>query len=307
MSDIVDYFDDIAPYRNQDEISDTEMSDTHDGQIDKEGSEDGVEEDKEGEQEQDDGQTRDGDGDEEEIESRADGEEAEPVQTKDNAATTIAREFIDDLYTRAIAQCTLDHFRSTIVPSAKPVRLQGKRPTLFDEDKLAFQRLSYRFPKTSVQDIKYAFTSYSNTLIDLAETCKKAAAITKKVNLEARIRELDKLLFKLHDLEASRPFVNFAIRTIIAIRFAQDYRSWPLSEKKKYHRDLFNSHYKMQIDQIGNQYAGKERDKRIDKLFKTFKGQHEKVVAARNHLNRLYRIFGVTLLLDPFWQLASGL
>ncbi len=82
MSDIVDYFNDIAPYRNQDEISDTEMSDTHNRQIDKEGSEDGVEEDKEGEQEQDDGQTRDGDGDEEEIESRADGEEAEPVQTK---------------------------------------------------------------------------------------------------------------------------------------------------------------------------------------------------------------------------------
>ncbi|KAK0197708.1 hypothetical protein F5146DRAFT_995340 [Armillaria mellea] len=307
MSDIVDHFDDIAPYRNQDEISDTEMSDTHDGQIDKEGSEDGVEEDKEGEQEQDDGQARDGDGDEEAIESRADGEEAEPVQTKDNAATTIAREFIDDLYTRAIAQCTLDHFRSTIVPSAKPVRLQGKRPTLFDEDKLAFQRLTYRFPKTSVQDIEYAFKSYSNTLIDFAETCKKAATITKNVNLEARIRELDKLLFKLHDLEASRSFVNFAIRTIIAIRFAQDYRSWPLSEKKKYHRDLFNSHYKMQVDMIGNQYAGKERDKRLDKLFKTFKGQHEKVVAARNHLNRLYRIFGVTLLLDPFWQLASGL
>ncbi|KAK0475976.1 hypothetical protein EDD18DRAFT_1470076 [Armillaria luteobubalina] len=115
------------------------------------------------------------------------------------------------------------------------------------------------------------------------------------------------LLLKLHDFEASRSFVNFVIRTIIAIRFAQDYRSWPLSEKKKYHRSLFEKHYKTQIEQIGNQYVGRDRDQRLEKLFKEFKGQHEKVVTARNHLDRLYRIFGVTLLLDPFWQLAAGL
>ncbi|KAK0474710.1 hypothetical protein EDD18DRAFT_1116385 [Armillaria luteobubalina] len=330
MSDIVDYFDDIAPYANQDEISDIEMSDA---QIDKDGDtevrrdcagRDGgegepVEQEEEQEQERA-GQEKDGadqeraeqeeeqeqeraEREKDDADSGADEEEEEAMQTKDNKATVIAREFIEVLYTKVGLQCTLDHFRSTIVPSAKPVRLQGKRPTLLDEDKLAFQRLCYPLPPND----------------------HAGNSITKKTNLESRIRELDKassnplqlvqpahpshsqLLFKLHDLEASRSFVNFVIRTIIAIRFAQDYKSWPLSEKKNYHKDLFNSYYKSQITQIGNQHAGNDRDKRLERLFKTFKGQHEKVVAARNHLDRLYRIFGVTLFLDPFWQLASGL
>ncbi|KAK0492975.1 hypothetical protein EDD18DRAFT_1357358 [Armillaria luteobubalina] len=156
-SQIVDNFDEIAPYRNQDEISDIEMADIDDGQtiseVDVDNSRDRDEVAEEEEHEV---------GEEEEEEERGHSKDAYipsffvPLLKKihpDNKATVIARAFQDDLYITPQAQCSVEHFRNIIVPSAKPMRLQGKRPTLLDEDKLAFRRICYRFPQAMVQEI----------------------------------------------------------------------------------------------------------------------------------------------------------
>ncbi|KAK0475979.1 hypothetical protein EDD18DRAFT_1366713 [Armillaria luteobubalina] len=181
MSQIVENFDHIAPYRNQDEISDIEMADIDDGQTDTE-------------VDVDDSRDRDEVAEEEEQEVEEEEEEEERGHSKGAYIPSffvIARAFLDDLYITPQAQCSVDHFRNIIVPSAKPVRFQGKRPTLLDEDKLAFRRICYRFPQTTVQEIEHTFKSYSFQLLDFAETCKRATAITNKRNLEQRIKELD--------------------------------------------------------------------------------------------------------------------
>ncbi|KAK0439085.1 uncharacterized protein EV420DRAFT_1769568 [Desarmillaria tabescens] len=278
VSEIVDHFDDIAPYENQDDISDIEIS-LIDG-------DDGVED---------------------EAEGNGDDEQEDPPQNRDTNASVTAREFLEEIYARHPVQCSLAHFRRQMIPSAKQVRLHGRRPTLLDEDKMAFERICYRYPQSSENEIENLFKNDTSYFIEFSATCKKADAISRKQRVEDRIRMRDMLLFSLHDNDATRSYINFVLRSIIAIRFAQDYSSWSMGDKKTYVKGLFSKYYELQIGEISHQYAGNERKRRLAKLFKTFKGQHEKVVTARNHLDRLYRIFGTALFLDPFWQLSTGL
>ncbi len=120
------------------------------------------------------------------------------------------------------------------------------------------------------------------------------------------------LLLSLHDNDSARSYINFVLRTIIAIRFAQDYSRWSMDDKKQYQQQMFSKHHKDQIRQIEHQYGGKEKDKLMGRLFKTFKGRHEKVVTARNHTDRLYRIvrrvpiflFYLHLTCHPVWNRA---
>jgi hypothetical protein len=87
--------------------------------------------------------------------------------------------------------------------------------------------------------------------------------------------------------------VHYVIRTIHTIKFSSEWlvkahtadgRTW----KKDYLERSFQSAESDAIKLIENSGRTTESRKKMQKLRSSFRGRHEKVVASRNHVRRLY-------------------
>jgi hypothetical protein len=123
-------------------------------------------------------------------------------------------------------------------------------------------------------------------------------------------------------------FVHHVVRTVHTIKFSYEWlekactangRQW----KQEYLERLFQSVEPEAIKQIELSGTESQRYKKLKKHRQRFKARHEKVVASRNHIRRLYTIvcdfrcfslivhnnlqFGAGVLLDPLWGTNSQL
>jgi hypothetical protein len=93
-------------------------------------------------------------------------------------------------------------------------------------------------------------------------------------------------------------YVHFVVRAIYGLKFSADWRDKGTTAegrewKKDYLDRLFATQEQEAIVEAGR-YAGQLGKKKKQSARQKFKAKHEKVVAARNHIRRLYDVVSLT-------------
>ncbi|KAF8065968.1 hypothetical protein FPV67DRAFT_1450189 [Lyophyllum atratum] len=96
-------------------------------------------------------------------------------------------------------------------------------------------------------------------------------------------------------------YVLHLVRTVHTLKWAIEWKSMTKNAKMAYTDAAFQRLRASQIKRINIQFAGAQRNKKMKSLRQAFRKWHQKVVTSRNHLRKMYNVFGVGVLLDPTW------
>ncbi|KAK0441221.1 uncharacterized protein EV420DRAFT_1121186 [Desarmillaria tabescens] len=108
---------------------------------------------------------------------------------------------------------------------------------------------------------------------------------------------IDRQLIRLVDSAPFTRLIDYAVYTAARLQFALDYNSLTIAERTAYTNNIFETCKKSTIKD-GNPTT-------IANLKKAFKTRHRKDVTSRNHLLKLYKMFGVSVFLDPSLEIRT--
>ena len=103
-----------------------------------------------------------------------------------------------------------------------------------------------------------------------------------------------------HQTDLITAYVLFVIRAVFGLKFAADWiDKGTSSEGREWKRDYLDRLFILQEQEAiveAGRFAGQRGKKKLQSAQKKFKARHEKVVAARNHIRRLYEMVSSYLL-----------
>ncbi|KAF8059092.1 hypothetical protein FPV67DRAFT_1718867 [Lyophyllum atratum] len=137
-------------------------------------------------------------------------------------------------------------------------------------------------------------------LIDLADT------IDEEVDAGKRLLERDKFLARNPQGERLFGFVMFLIRTVHTLKYQFRWNAMGRDEITEYLDAAFGTLEAEAIRGIRSLPDAK-REARRKTMRKAFGKRHQRLTTSRNHLLRMYKVFGAGVMLDTTWSVATEL
>ncbi|KAK0484276.1 hypothetical protein EDD18DRAFT_1111674 [Armillaria luteobubalina] len=146
------------------------------------------------------------------------------------------------------------------------------------------------------QALPYELRPLSNVWSRACDCLVRAKSLADPIS---RLSQIDRQLINLDQGAPFTRLIDYVLYTAARLQFAIEYNSLRAQDRKGYSDNIFNLCKRRDIDRLRGHPAG------ITSLKQTFKTRHRKDVTSRNHLLNLYRLFGVSVLLDPSLEMRT--
>ncbi|PBK68046.1 hypothetical protein ARMSODRAFT_1020073 [Armillaria solidipes] len=146
------------------------------------------------------------------------------------------------------------------------------------------------------QALPYELRPSSNVWSRACDRLVRAKSLADPVS---HLSHIDCQLINLDQGAPLTCLIDYALYTAARLQFAIEYNSLHAQDRNGYSDKVFNLCKRRDIDRLHGHPAG------IATLKQTFKTRHRKDVTSQNHLLNLYRLFGVSILLDPSLEMCT--
>ncbi|KAJ3732768.1 hypothetical protein DFJ43DRAFT_1154175 [Lentinula guzmanii] len=165
--------------------------------------------------------------------------------------------------------------------------------TTAQKEKEAFRRMLVGYKCISTDEIYDNFTSHDFKLatVSIRHHARTVRSFHTMPVTEERLFEREKLLFNPSSSTVVHAWVNTVINNIEAIEAAKDWMGEGTEWRTNFRRALAEHFYKDEFERINNSlFASTQKEKLSKKLYRRFSKKHDKIIARRKQMLRLFEL-----------------